>query len=384
MLGRRVSDRAARGVGGVRGLGQVATAALLVIALATPARALVCGDGILDAGEQCDTGSLIGTGCCLVGCLLAPLGLECRPAQGACDLPEMCDGILPICPTNVFKAAGVCRPAKGPCDVAETCSGVGPACPADSLAPPSTTCRPAVTACDQPELCTGVSVDCPADTGEPDGDGDGTCDREDLCPLVADANQADADGDGVGDACDPCTNADNNQIDGPRLGLAKLSAPADDDRIKLKATMSIPLEPTIDPVAKGMRLVLTGPFGPVFDAIIPPGSFDTDSRAGWKQDGDNRWWYKNTGDEVARVAGIRRLTLRQRSADSNDFRIVIAGRGADMRAAVGQPTLTLSIVVDSPLATTGQCAEVTFVTQGDSSDCRLLNGGRRLDCRQKR
>ena len=130
--------------------------------------------------------------------------------------------------------------------------------------------------------------------------------------------------------------------------------------------------------------MLAGPLGTVFDAIIPPGSVNSDSRAGWHPDGDGRWSYKNSSDEGERVAGIKRLTLRQRNADSNEFRLVVAGRGADMRAAVGQPTLKLSVVVDSPLATTGQCAEIVFVTTGDTADCRLLNGSRRLDCRQKR
>jgi len=326
----------------------------------------------------------VGTGCCLLGCILAPLGLECRPAEGLCDLAEVCDGVLPICPTNAFKPAGVCRPAAGPCDVEESCSGVGPACPTNAFAGPSTTCREAATACDVPELCTGSSVDCPADTGEPDTDLDGTCDRQDLCPLVADPAQTDTDHDGVGDACDACTNVAGNLLDGPRLSLAKLSNPPDDDRLGLRATFKIPVDPEIDPVAKGMRLALTGPLGTVFDAIIPPGSFNTDTRSGWRKDGDARWLYKNTGNKVPRVAGIKRLTLRQHGPDANGFRIVVTGSGGNMLAAVGQPTLKLSVVVDSPVATTGQCAEVTFVTQGDTADCRLLNSGRRLDCRQKR
>jgi hypothetical protein len=381
MLGRRVSDCSSRGAGHV---GRLASAALLALVVATPARALVCGDGILDVGEECDTGSLLGTGCCLLGCLTAPLGLECRPAEGSCDLPEVCDGVSPVCPTNAFKPVQVCRPAAGPCDHEETCSGVGPACPADTLEPPSTTCRPAATACDVPELCTGTSVDCPADTGEPDGDLDGVCDQEDLCPLIPDPDQADGDLDGVGDACDPCTNVAGTELEGPRMRLAKLSAPPDDDRIKIKTTFQIALDPEIDPVKKGMRLVLAGPLGTVFDAVIPPGSFDTDTRAGWKADGDFRWWYKNVSTKVPRIAGIKWITFRQHGSKPEDFRIVVSGRGGDMLAAVGQPKLRLSIVIDSPVATTGQCAEAEFITTGDDSDCRLLNGGRRLDCSQKR
>ncbi|MFB6350871.1 MAG: hypothetical protein ABEN55_04770, partial [Bradymonadaceae bacterium] len=36
-----------------------------------------------------------------------------------------------------------------------------------------------------------------------DGDGDGTADDEDNCPLTVNKAQADTDGDGLGDACDP-------------------------------------------------------------------------------------------------------------------------------------------------------------------------------------
>jgi hypothetical protein len=38
-----------------------------------------------------------------------------------------------------------------------------------------------------------------------DGDGDGVCDADDVCPAVADPGQEDADHDGLGDACDPCS-----------------------------------------------------------------------------------------------------------------------------------------------------------------------------------
>src|SRR5262249_10858117 len=151
---------------------------------------------------------------------------------------------------------------------------------------------------------------------------------------------------------------------------------------KLKAALQISDTPTIDPVNKGMRLILTGPLGVVFDANIPPGGLDPSARAGWVADGLG-WSYKNTGDKVPRQAGIRRITLRQHGAFANEFRLVVTGRGGDLRAAVGQPTLDLTVVIDAPVATTGQCAETHFVTQGDASDCRLLNSGQRLECSSK-
>ena len=42
-----------------------------------------------------------------------------------------------------------------------------------------------------------------------DADGDGVCDDNDNCPLVANPSQANSDNDGLGDACDNCPIADN-------------------------------------------------------------------------------------------------------------------------------------------------------------------------------
>jgi len=55
----------------------------------------------------------------------------------------------------------------------------------------------------------------------------------------------------------------------------------------------------------------------------------------------------------------------------------------NLQAAAGQTGLDLTVVIDSPIATAGQCAEAHFVTQGTGSECRLLNSGHRLECRIK-
>src|SRR5262245_66351594 len=72
------------------------------------------------------------------------------------------------------------------------------------------------------------------------------------------------------------------------------------------------------------------------------------------------------------------MMLRQHGAFANQFRLVVTGRRADLRAAAGQTGLDLTVVIDAPIAATGQCAEAHFVTQSTSSDCRLLNSGHRL------
>ncbi|HEY3354648.1 MAG TPA: kelch repeat-containing protein [Polyangia bacterium] len=101
-----------------------------------------CGDGVVDAGEQCDQGASNGRpgSCCTATCTLAAAGTVCRAAAGACDVAETCNGSAPTCPADGFLlATTVCRAAAGPCDVAEKCTGTAAACPADAFLSPDTT-----------------------------------------------------------------------------------------------------------------------------------------------------------------------------------------------------------------------------------------------------
>ena len=85
----------------------------------------VCGDGIVDIGEQCDPGIFVDDACCTSDCLLeagcgcansdacctdgaltAP-GVVCRPAQhDECDEEEVCTGKMSDCPVDLYKSPG--------------------------------------------------------------------------------------------------------------------------------------------------------------------------------------------------------------------------------------------------------------------------------------
>ncbi|KAA3680197.1 uncharacterized protein DEA37_0003312 [Paragonimus westermani] len=100
----------------------------------------LCGNGILDPGEECDcgnrtscpiqlqdccdmrrcvlrAGSTCASGpCCHAAvdptsgrfhCQLAQAGTVCRKESGDCDLPEYCDGKSQWCPVDVYKADGI-------------------------------------------------------------------------------------------------------------------------------------------------------------------------------------------------------------------------------------------------------------------------------------
>ena len=63
-------------------------------------------------------------------------------------------------------------------------------------------------------------VNCPID-----GDGDGSADVDDNCPLVSNPQQEDADGDNVGDVCDNCLITPNtDQLDIDENGVGDLCA----------------------------------------------------------------------------------------------------------------------------------------------------------------
>lgn len=94
----------------------------------------------------------------------------CRVADGDCDQPESCTGDAPECPADAAKPSGVlCRAANGDCDVSESCNGSQFACPSDAFADASTVCRPSATSCDAADTCSGASPDCGDDVTLEDG-----------------------------------------------------------------------------------------------------------------------------------------------------------------------------------------------------------------------
>ncbi|KAJ8250770.1 hypothetical protein COCON_G00226920 [Conger conger] len=96
----------------------------------------VCGNAFLEAGEECDCGTVEecrnpccnattcllkeGAQCahgeCCQNCQLKPAGSLCRKSAGDCDLEEFCTGSDTQCPGNAFKMNGLlCGSGQGYC-----------------------------------------------------------------------------------------------------------------------------------------------------------------------------------------------------------------------------------------------------------------------------
>src|SRR5438552_10713878 len=164
-----------------------------LVALAAPAFAApTCGNGVLDAGEQCDP-SVPGTGtCCKSNCTFLPSGTTCRAAVNGCDIAETCSGTSSTCPTDAVEPAGFsCTDDGNPC-TQDVCNGslaapaclhpaghAGASCTDDGnpctldvcdgnlttcthpVGHAGTQCRASAGQCDVAEFCDGVNPTCP-------------------------------------------------------------------------------------------------------------------------------------------------------------------------------------------------------------------------------
>jgi cysteine-rich repeat protein len=71
--------------------------------------ALTCGDGILDAREECDDGNNNPGDCCAADCTFESAGSTCGdPSNTECNNPDSCNGAGTCEPNNEAALCGGC------------------------------------------------------------------------------------------------------------------------------------------------------------------------------------------------------------------------------------------------------------------------------------
>jgi hypothetical protein len=275
---------------------------------------------------------------------------------------DTCSGSSAACPDA--KSTAVCRSAAGICDAAETCDGASDTCPADAFAPTTTQCRASGGPGDPAEFCSGSSASCPVDGGG-DGDGDGVDDGTDNCVTISNPTQSDGDADGLGDACDPCTNLVPVFTTKTKIRVTKQLTPPGDDGFTFKGRMTVPATPNIDPAANGVRVLLTDSTGvDVIDVTIPGG-------AGWKANpAGNRWGFVS----LAGVGGITKVRIVEKATSPGMLKFTVKGKNGSFAVSTNALPVKGTLVIDSPIAMTGQCGEAT-------PPCRVLAQGKTVLCK---
>ncbi|KDQ17689.1 hypothetical protein BOTBODRAFT_29847 [Botryobasidium botryosum FD-172 SS1] len=110
----------------------------------------MCGNGIVEAGEDCDPGVGNTSPCCDSTTCKFTAGAVCDPKSSDC-----CSGSCQFAPSTQ-----VCRPAKdAKCDIAEMCTGNNSTCPADKTVADGTSCGSNGLACAS-GLCTSINLQC--------------------------------------------------------------------------------------------------------------------------------------------------------------------------------------------------------------------------------
>jgi hypothetical protein len=73
------------------------------------------------------------------------------------------------------------------------------------------------------------------------------------------------------------------------------------------------------------------------------------------------------------VNGITKVVLKNLVPGSGEIKFTVVGKNGTYLLPTG-PTVRATLVIDSPMATTGQCGESTYT----GSQCKFLPGGRVL------
>jgi len=266
-----------------------------------------CGNGMLDAGEECDDGNTSTADCCAPSCQFASAGTICRQAAKPCDATPVCTGASAICPPDRAEADGAF------CFSTDICSaGVG-ACQSGS-------CIAGPRDCDDHVPCTQDFCDQSLECVHIDGPQAGclTAPKSKLLLAPATAGQA---------------MLGWRWANGAALALGDLSDPTVDANYELCVYSGAP------------------------DTLIAHATFPAGAQ--WSAAGSKGYRYKQS---------VPKTVVRLRSGDADKSSAVVKGRGVDLDQAF---PFTAPVTVQLRKAGSSLCLESRFQSLQRSDATRL-------------
>jgi hypothetical protein len=161
-----------------------------------------------------------------------------------------------------------------------------------------------------------------------------------------------------------------------RLVAARLAPPSGDDTLKLTGVATIPTTRIVDPATDGLRLLYGGPTSVVVDVTVPPGRYDPASGRGWSARSGTFRYVDHT------ASGVRKVLVKAMDPASGTYKVQLAGKNADYAVAADDLPLHAIVVLDPPVAASGQCATWRFPASPPARpSCTRNAGGTAVRCR---
>ena len=125
----------------------------------------------------------------------------------------------------------------------------------------------------------------------------------------------------------------------------------------------LPLTPPVDPVTKGVRILVYDNTGAtVVDATIPGGAYSTLTKTGWQLNRlGTRATYNNRSTTGPWISGIRTVTVSVVPKTPGLFRFSVGGKKANIaNVPAANLPVTAKMLLDPPFANSGQCGNALF------------------------